>query len=420
MLLSICIPTHDGRGWCLRETIDSVLAQVDGHYEGQVEICVSDNGSRDDTAALLAGYAAAHPKIFVLHRFETNQGGHNNFLKVVEIASGDYCWLLGSDDWLRPNAVSTILRELRAGKHLTGITVSWSVLNGETGQVTENEPALGPLRSSDHELLEGESVIFRELFLRFTFMSGHVFSRSAWLDVVAAEGKLKVFSYRHFMHLYILGKIVQAAPRWLWMNDRLVLRRGGNESLVQELGNDQVRHYLETHADLDHCWGDIAGRNNSVYRSLMSRLYTLKHPALMNWRDSGGLSDRDAVRIVKLVAPTCWHAPRFTFYGAPYLLSLGHLRRLSMKLAPRTRLRRVLSLLSIENGWTSRYDAQVQSRRSPAAEHHEIQSTPRDREEDGRYAEGNAASDKIAIAMPTDASSTSAPDQLAASISRAE
>jgi abequosyltransferase len=55
-LLSFCIPTHHGRAAYLKEAIDSMLEQIVGQHEGDVQICVSDNGSDDGTAELLAGY----------------------------------------------------------------------------------------------------------------------------------------------------------------------------------------------------------------------------------------------------------------------------------------------------------------------------------------------------------------------------
>ena len=206
MLLSICIPTHDGRAWTLRETIDSVLPQIVGHHEGVVQICVSDNGSRDETAALLANYAAAHPALFVLHRFEENQGGHNNFLKVVEIAEGEYCWLLGSDDKLYPGAVDTIVALLGRYSRVAGITFDYQSFD-KTLKVEEPTwtSLCQPERPSEH-IYENRSEALADLGLFLMFMSIHVFRRSDWQAVVHDKGRSGVFAYRHYMHVYILGE----------------------------------------------------------------------------------------------------------------------------------------------------------------------------------------------------------------------
>jgi len=48
VLLSICIPTHEGRCEKLAQALESVIAEVD-RSQIDVEVCVSDNGSRDRT-----------------------------------------------------------------------------------------------------------------------------------------------------------------------------------------------------------------------------------------------------------------------------------------------------------------------------------------------------------------------------------
>jgi glycosyltransferase involved in cell wall biosynthesis len=49
--VSVIIPTHN-RGWCLREAIDSVLAQEFTDYE----LIVVDDGSTDDSRTILDSY----------------------------------------------------------------------------------------------------------------------------------------------------------------------------------------------------------------------------------------------------------------------------------------------------------------------------------------------------------------------------
>ena len=45
-------------------------------------------------------------------------GADYNFLKVVEIANGKYCWLLGSDDIIEDGGIDTVLGEIENNKNV--------------------------------------------------------------------------------------------------------------------------------------------------------------------------------------------------------------------------------------------------------------------------------------------------------------
>jgi abequosyltransferase len=108
--LSICIPTHN-RAKYLPELLDSIIEQVDAN--NPVEICISDNASEDDTAELVKAYKNKYPHI-VYFRWPTNMGADRNYLKVVEIASGEYCWFVGSDDKLVEHSLFKVLNKISA------------------------------------------------------------------------------------------------------------------------------------------------------------------------------------------------------------------------------------------------------------------------------------------------------------------
>lgn len=104
-LLSVCIPTYN-RGVHLNNCLNSLAISIKG-YEHLIEVCISDNGSIDDTQKIINQYRA---KINIVHnRFDFNVGIPRNFLKVVSLASGKFAWLLGDDDLLLPDTFTRIL-----------------------------------------------------------------------------------------------------------------------------------------------------------------------------------------------------------------------------------------------------------------------------------------------------------------------
>jgi glycosyltransferase involved in cell wall biosynthesis len=101
--ISVVIPSYNA-GTLLRETLDSVLSQS---YPAH-EIIVVDDGSTDDTAALVRDYGHA-----VRYIWQENQGQAVARNTGIAAATGDWIALLDSDDVFLPIVFSELQRRLR-------------------------------------------------------------------------------------------------------------------------------------------------------------------------------------------------------------------------------------------------------------------------------------------------------------------
>ncbi len=90
--VSVIIPTYN-RGWILEEAVDSVLAQTYTDFE----LIVVDDGSTDDTRALLQPYGQ---RIAYVH--QDNQGVSAARNTGLRLARGELIALLDSDDLWKP------------------------------------------------------------------------------------------------------------------------------------------------------------------------------------------------------------------------------------------------------------------------------------------------------------------------------
>lgn len=99
--ISICIPTFNRAG-NLGNCLHSIaLNQAPG--EMGYEVCVSDNSSTDHTPEIVR--EALKSLDLRYFRQDRNVGRVHNYLKVVDMAQGEYVWLLGDDDLLMPDAL---------------------------------------------------------------------------------------------------------------------------------------------------------------------------------------------------------------------------------------------------------------------------------------------------------------------------
>lgn len=92
-LVSVVIPVCNAQKY-LRECLDSILSQTLTDLE---LICV-DDGSKDDSGAMLDEYARRDSRIRVIHKENTGYGHSMNV--GFDAARGEYIGIVESDDWI--------------------------------------------------------------------------------------------------------------------------------------------------------------------------------------------------------------------------------------------------------------------------------------------------------------------------------
>ena len=118
--LAICIPTYN-RAKYLLKMLETICAQVTDKNRELIQICVSDNASEEDYTDVIEFMEKSGIE-FVYKRAERNYGADKNFLKAVEIANAEYCWLAGDDDGIVNGAIDIVLDYIT---HNKDISVFW-------------------------------------------------------------------------------------------------------------------------------------------------------------------------------------------------------------------------------------------------------------------------------------------------------
>ncbi len=267
--LSICIPTHDGRARVLDRALASGTEQLRADLRERVQFCVSDNGSRDSTTAVLERHRAKLGEALVTHRFEADVGFTTNLLKVVDLAEGDFCWLLGSDDTLEPGALATVMAILDEEPDLTGITVNRiNVDDADPPGVMHDDPRVVP--PSARRRYESAQAVFAELALLQDYISTQILRRTAWQRAVAKLGQEGVAAGRAFPHIPILGAMVVEAPRWRWHGEQLVRHRIGVAAVKGTFPVSPAEYIIKVTHDRSAIWAAMFGVRSSLYRAAMS------------------------------------------------------------------------------------------------------------------------------------------------------
>ena len=110
-MISVCIATHNGEKY-IKEQIDSILSQL----EPGDEIVISDDGSTDNTLAILEAY---HDFRIKLHAYKHSRKYHynfdyatHNFENALRQAKGDIIFLADQDDVWMPNKVERVMANM--------------------------------------------------------------------------------------------------------------------------------------------------------------------------------------------------------------------------------------------------------------------------------------------------------------------
>src|SRR5882672_5791002 len=103
--LSICIPTYN-RAAFIGESLQSIFVQG----SEAIEVVVVDGASTDNTAEVVSSFQNNFPNL-TYHRGAQNKGVDRDMASAVELARGEYCWLMSSDDSLRPGSIRKMLDE---------------------------------------------------------------------------------------------------------------------------------------------------------------------------------------------------------------------------------------------------------------------------------------------------------------------
>lgn len=177
--LSFCIPTFNF-GAYIGHTLDSIISQGNK----QVQIVIVDGGSTDDTAEIVGRYMQITENIKFVRR---NQrfGIDLDILESVAQADGDYCWLLSSDDVLRPDSIRRVLEIMDASDHDV-MMVGFDSCTVDMSRI-ETHPILGCTKPVSFNLANpsDRQKYFAKAYTTtafFSFISNLIVRRKTWQD----------------------------------------------------------------------------------------------------------------------------------------------------------------------------------------------------------------------------------------------
>jgi glycosyltransferase involved in cell wall biosynthesis len=208
-LLSIAIPTFN-RANLLKISLSKILESLIG-FEEFIEIVISNNCSDDNTESVIMEFQKSFPiKYF---KNSENIGFNYNYIKLIdEYVTGEYCWVLGDDDFLYLNSIKEIIYVLKNNESISFVNLKFDfksldkILDDINNEFNPN-PISGRLLTFN-ELISNEGVPGN---LMFTFISSAIFKTDLIKSIDKSDIEKDSWSsfFNCFPHSYFYAKVMK-------------------------------------------------------------------------------------------------------------------------------------------------------------------------------------------------------------------
>lgn len=224
MKTSVALCTYNGDKY-LQQQLESILAQT----SPVDEIIIGDDGSSDQSLAIIAQFQSKYPKIIRSYRNQTTIGSSKNFEKAISLCSGDLIFLSDQDDLWKENKVEKIIQHFQLnssidavfsnadlidakGKKIEGITL-WDAVFFIEDQL-EKPIDLLSLMTSKRNMVTGATLCIKKQILEFVLPIPHFKScyHDEWIALILAQKgtinyiKDPLISYRIHSQQQVGGK----------------------------------------------------------------------------------------------------------------------------------------------------------------------------------------------------------------------
>ena len=294
--LSICIPSYN-RAECLPDLLGSIASEIARLPEGlsgeDVEIVVSDNASQDETEAVVESYRPVIPRLVYLRQRE-NIGADRNYLAAIAGSSGTFSWLMGSDDRIEAGGLLRVLQAAERFGDLAGFTVG---VKGYDRQFADEIRITHSTEIPDNTIISGPENIFATFIERFGLISAQIVRRELW-QAVCEEEDLEPY-FNAYVHLFVIGKMIQRNPGWGYVARDCVGWRSGNDSFLKD---GWLQRMTLDVVGYDQCTAGAFGQDaqvRRVVRDRVARSHVYRHYFHAKTHDASRESLREGARLIR-------------------------------------------------------------------------------------------------------------------------
>jgi len=265
MKVSICIPQYNRIKYLLQSL--EIISRQD--YPN-IEVVVSDDCSTDETREQITKLVPLYKFPILYHRNSRNLGYDANYRKSIELATGDYCLVIGNDDTLNGEDAVSFLVNFLTHNNYPEI--------GFSNFVEAAQPSITVQRAYATALLGTGYRVALQYYSCFSFVGGLIYKKSEFDKFNTSKHDGSIYA-----QMYLGCLMISSGCRLFSIERPLVIKD-------LEVDGKERKSYKDTIA---RRWKD--------YRAQDGGLASVIHVLLSAFRDAGKISQDVVYHIFKRI-----------------------------------------------------------------------------------------------------------------------
>lgn len=194
--VSIVIPAWNTSNY-INHAIESCLNQ----QYSELEIIVVDDGSTDNTCEVVSKYVLDDSRVrleSIVHGGVSEARNHG-----IKIATGEYIAFLDSDDWLEPEAISTIVNYYKEYSDKLISCNAYYVKDSDDGLQIRNSkssPFEIVVLTKDEAILSTRSNQYHNSSINKVYRTRVIRENKIWFDTNISYGEDWLFTFEYLLH----------------------------------------------------------------------------------------------------------------------------------------------------------------------------------------------------------------------------
>ena len=295
MRISICVPQYNRINYLLRS-----LKQIEEQEYGDIEVIISDDCSTDDTEKEITALQRNYKYPLVFSRNEKNMGYDRNYRKCIELASGDYCIVIGNDDTIyQPSSISFLVDFL--------IKNDYPEL-GFSNFVEDNNPGIIVQRAQENKVLGSGKEIAVKNYSCFSFVGGLIYKKQTFdkYNTDKHDGSI-------FAQMYLGCLMVASGCRLFSIYEPLVLKDLYMDGKFRHSYRDRIAKKWKDYKVVDggipsvinvliNAFKDASVLDKAIIKNIFKRVYTITLPHwILDYKSNGAFPE--AIGIISGLNP---------------------------------------------------------------------------------------------------------------------
>ena len=285
MKISICIPQYNRIQYLLKS-----LKQIELQKYSNIEIVISDDGSTDETEFEILQLQKKYKYPIIFSKNATNLGYDRNYRKSIELATGEYCIVIGNDDSIyEPDSISFLVKYLENNNYPEV---------GFCNFVEDNNPGVVVLRAQQTTILGFGRAAALKYYSCFSFVGGLIYKRDAFNKYNTDKHDGSIYS-----QIYLGCLMVSSGLRLFSIKEPLILKDIYMNGKFRHSYRDRIAKKWKDYHVVDGGMPSVINvvlkaiedsgllNQSSVY-TIFNRVYSLTYPHwILDYKSNGALPE---------------------------------------------------------------------------------------------------------------------------------